>query len=84
MTTFDDIALDEVMSEMNNIIDTSEDYDEIEEELYERGFVESYDDATMIILKRLSFLEKEQERSKNPPKRDEIDIESLSFEDIFL
>jgi len=82
MTTFDDIALDEAMSEMNNIIDSGEDYDEIEEELYERGFVESYDDATMIIMKRLSFLE--QERSKNPPKRDEIDIESLSFEDIFL
>ena len=82
MTTFDDIALDEAMSEMNNIIDSGEDYDEIEEELYERGFVESYDDATMIIMKRLSFLE--QERSKNPPKRDKIDIESLSFEDIFL
>jgi len=82
MTTFDDIALDEAMSEMNSIIDAGDDYDEIEEELYERGFIERYDDATMLIMKRLNFLEKE--RSKKPPKRDKIDIESLSFEDIFI
>ncbi|MDQ7067971.1 MAG: hypothetical protein Q9M40_08355 [Sulfurimonas sp.] len=82
MTTWDDIAMDEAMSEINGIIDSDMEFEEIEEELFERGFVHSYDDAGELIMRRYSFLEKLEEERKNPPQ--ELEVQVVKFEDIFF
>jgi len=72
MTTFEDIALDEAMNDIYTIIDSGMENEEIEDELYERGFVESYDDATILIMKRHQFLEKLQTQEKHKNEQNEV------------
>ena len=84
MTTWDDIAMDEAMSEMNGIIDSDMEFEEIQEELFERGFVEHYDDAATLIIKRHNFLQSLQENENTPPKKHaDKEVDELKFEDIF-